>query len=78
MIQETEPAFTGAANVTQLGKWLEMSRNRVEDFAEADIEPMTYNLMTLAEAAVELGSSAQDLNKDRRRRDHRSSNVCLR
>lgn len=35
MFQETEPAFTGAANVTQLGKWLGMSRNRVEDFADA-------------------------------------------
>ncbi|MBT8167609.1 DUF6119 family protein [Falsiruegeria litorea] len=28
MFQETEPAFTGAANVTQLGKWLGMSRRQ--------------------------------------------------
>ncbi|MBT3139505.1 hypothetical protein KL867_00420 [Ruegeria litorea] len=31
------------------------------DVAEADIEPMTHKLMTLAEAAVILGYSAQDL-----------------
>jgi hypothetical protein len=88
MPQTTEPAFTDAANVTQLGQWLGISRNRVGAFVaelgvlpagrkypdlrlisgvlgldvpSTDIEPLTHKLMTLAEAAVILGYSAQDL-----------------
>ncbi len=88
MHQKNEPAFTDAANVTQLGQWLGMSRNRVGAFAaelgvlpagrkypdlrlisgvlgldvpRTEIVPLTHKLMTLAEAAVILGYSAQDL-----------------
>lgn len=88
MPDTTKPAFTSAANVSQLGCWLGMSRNRVEEFSaalgvlpagkkfpehrliagllglevgSAAVAPMTCKLMTLAEAAAELGCSAQDL-----------------
>ena len=88
MSDTTKPAFSGAANTSQLGRWLGMSRNRVEEFSaalgvlpagkkfpehrlitgllgldigNAAIIPMTSRLMTLAEAAAELGYSAQDL-----------------
>ncbi len=90
MPQNTEPAFTYAANVSQLGRWLRMSRNRVEEFAAElgvlptgkkypeyrlifgvlgldvsgrDIEPLTHQMMTLAEAATELGYSVQGLKE---------------
>ena len=90
MPQYTEPSFTVAANTSQLGRWLRMSRNRVEEFAAelgvlpagkkypeyrlisgllgldvsgSAIEPLTHPMMTLAEAATELGHSAQDLKQ---------------
>lgn len=90
MPKNTEPSFTGSANVSQLGRWLRMSRNRVEEFAAelgvlpagkkypeyrlisgvlgldvsgSAIEPLTQEMMTLAEAAVELGYSSQDLRE---------------
>lgn len=88
MSDKAKAEFSGAANVSQLGRWLGISRNRVEELSSAfgvlpagkkfperrlisgllglevgnaDVAPLTFKLMTLAEAAAELGCSAQDL-----------------